>query len=99
MNQNERVAFAMRQLEEGRSVDEVLAALRNDGCSMGESTLILADARRIDMDEARELVIESESWRDYRASSKSLEKTFWETGTHMGEEQDDGSFKINLSDL
>lgn len=88
-----------RQLEAGKSLEDVLRNLRFQGRTMGDSVLILARAREIDMDRAQELVVTSDTWRDHREAYDSVADAFWSFLESRGKAGDDGSLEINASDL
>ena len=88
-----------RQLQAGRPLEEVLSYLRALGKTMGDSVLILASGQEIELDKAQELVVTSDTWRDYRAAHDSVENAFWSYLEARGRERDDGSLEINASDL
>ncbi|WP_337169515.1 hypothetical protein [Gemmatimonas aurantiaca] len=81
-------------LDSGQSLDQVVALLRDAGCSKGQSFIALTDATSMDMAAATAAVNESQTWRDQRAQDESLNAAFWSTMSQQGELQSDGSVDI-----
>ncbi len=93
------VAIVTAQFARGESLENVLTRLRADGHGMAESVAILADAQGLELDEAKRLVVLSDTWLDHRDAYDSVEASFWDSLEQHGHQQEDGSFRINASDL
>lgn len=96
---NQLVREVARKLGKGEPLEAVLRELRSHAHSMGDSILILASAQNIALECAQELVVRSETWRDYRDAYDSVESAFWGFLEDRGQKQKDGSIHIDASDL
>lgn len=81
----------------GRQTNEILRYLRDQGYSMGESTVAVAEGLRIDLGVAQELVIENLVWADYRLVQAQAQESLWEALEQLGSSREDGSIEIDLS--
>lgn len=100
MTQRNEIAREIAQkLGEGEPLEAVMAELRSRAYSMGDAILILASAKNIALDRAQELVVRSETWRDQRDAYDSVETAFWSYLEARSQKQEDGSIRIDASDL
>jgi len=84
----ERVRNAIHS---GQSLDQVVALLRDAGCSKGQSIIVLADATSMDMAAATAAVNGGQVWKEQRVQDESLNAGLWDTMSHHGKPQSDGS--------
>lgn len=84
---------------EGSQMPNLLRALRENGYSMGESSVALAEGLDIDLGTAQRIVLESQVWADHQVTQAQAEEQFWEALEELGKRTEDGSIEINLSDF
>jgi hypothetical protein len=69
------VERCQRLATEGRSIEEIIALLRAEGCQKTETIVLMAEALGIALARAKELVHFSASWADVRERDEKLHET------------------------
>jgi hypothetical protein len=92
-------ALIVSASDEGKRPEELIRLLRSKGYSIGESCVAIAEGLEIDLDRAQKLVAESETWADHSEAHQLLTEAVRDALEEIGEVDEDGSIRVNLSDL
>lgn len=92
-------SIAARYAAEPPDFEAALRILREEGYSMGECCVALAEGFAMDLGMAQVLVLESQAWADQAPSQLRLNERIWLEAEQRGITQPDKSIIIDLSQL
>jgi hypothetical protein len=72
--QPEMVKLAQRLKDEGKSMEIILQALREQRCSPFDSLKVLMQVTGMSLTEAKRVIDTSETWRDHREHFRALDE-------------------------
>lgn len=99
--QLQRINAIRRMLDRGASLDDALAALRADGCTIMESIKVIRTVAGLSLSEAKDLIHSSRAWSDVGAELKASHERLFDEVWRSGEliSREDGVYlRIRLSD-
>lgn len=76
MNETQWIKIALNSranLRKGQSVDDIIKAGRDEGCSKGDCIKLLTDIGNINLLKAKELVHGSSVWSDTKAAGDAVQ--------------------------
>jgi hypothetical protein len=77
--------WAQKRLQEGMGIEDVLSALREQGCTKIETTAALAMATSTSLEQAKRLVHLSETWKDSYETDEALHDVLERAGRQVQE--------------